>query len=263
MEIIEKFIKGKKQDSTLCEDGLFISDSFIAVIDGVTSKNAALFDGKTGGRSAMEKACEVLKDSDPEIEAQELFEEINTSLRSVYPNEPTGEVALFAVIYSKKYNQIWRIGDCQFMINSELYLNEKIFDRIVSDMRSLVLEIARIEGKSDEELFDNDVGRSFIMPILQREYLLANSDSRFGYPVLNGTAFDVSKLQIYNVEIGDTVVLASDGYPFLCDTLDESEVKLAETIKDNPLCDKEYSSTKGLVPGNSSFDDRTYIKFLV
>lgn len=263
MKIIEQFIEGKKQDPALCEDGLFINDHFIAVIDGVTSKSDALFNNKAGGRAAMEKTCEVLSKADPESEAVDLFININKAVKSVYPGEPTGEAAAFAVVFSKAKNQIWRVGDCQFMINSNLYVNEKVFDRIVSDVRSLVLELARIEGKTDKELSDNDIGREFIMPVLKNEHLLANSKSRFGFTVLNGTDFDLSQIQIYDVKEGDTIVLASDGYPFLCSSLRESEKKLFETIRDNPLCDKEYSSTKGLIPGNSSFDDRTYIKFRV
>ena len=54
MEIIEKSIIGKSTDQSLCEDGLFISEDFIAVIDGVTAKSPGLFNGKTGGRAAME-----------------------------------------------------------------------------------------------------------------------------------------------------------------------------------------------------------------
>ena len=52
MKIFEQFIKGKKENQALCEDMLFVSADFVAVVDGVTAKNDALFDGKTGGRAA-------------------------------------------------------------------------------------------------------------------------------------------------------------------------------------------------------------------
>ena len=38
---------------------------------------------------------------------------------------------------------------------------------------------------------------------------------------------------------------------------------LQEEIKNNPLCDGDFRSTKGIVDGNNSFDDRTYIRFIV
>lgn len=36
--IIEQFIQSKKGNPALCEDGLFVGEHFIAVVDGVTGK---------------------------------------------------------------------------------------------------------------------------------------------------------------------------------------------------------------------------------
>ena len=59
------------------------------------------------------------------------------------------------------------------------------------------------------------------------------------------------------------VVLASDGYPFLKPTLAESEEALLHLIAHDPQCIHDFIATKGLVAGNKSFDDRTYIRFRV
>jgi dGTP triphosphohydrolase len=83
------------------------------------------------------------------------------------------------------------------------------------------------------------------------------------YEVLNGKNLRFDLIKTYKVCNGDTVVLASDGYPVLKATLSESEHELNKVIKENPLCNKGYLSTKGLKKGNLSFDDRTYIKFIV
>ena len=45
VQIIEQFICSKYPDQKKCEDGLFISNDFIAVIDGVTSKGRAYLAG--------------------------------------------------------------------------------------------------------------------------------------------------------------------------------------------------------------------------
>lgn len=45
-------------------------------------------------------------------------------------------------------------------------------------------------------------------------------------------------------------------------TLAESKKELSEILKNDPLCYKEYCSTKGQKKGNVSFDDRSYIRFL-
>lgn len=263
MQIIEQFISGKKSDPSLCEDGLFISNDFIAVIDGVTAKSNTLFDGMAGGKAAMEKAKEYLKDADPDFTPEELFNGLNNAIRTLYADEPTGEAAVFIVLYNIKHKKIWGLGDCQCLINGAHHSDEKIFDKIVGDVRALVLEIARIEGATDDDLIKNDIGREYITPLLKKQHLLANSNSRFGFAVLNGTPFDTEKIYRFDINDGDTVVLASDGYPKIFDTLEKSESYLKHTVDTNPLCDKEFVSTKGLVSGNSSFDDRTYIKFVV
>ncbi len=56
------------------------------------------------------------------------------------------------------------------------------------------------------------------------------------------------------------IVLASDGYPFLRQSLTESEQCLADLLQRDPLLFRDYKSTKGLVAGNASFDDRAYVK---
>ncbi len=263
MKITEQFIKGKKEDQNLCEDGLFISDDFIAVFDGVTSKSERTFNGKTGGRAAMEKAVNAMKNMTYDIDVAEMFEKINSAVLSLYDGEPTGEAAVCGIVYSNYKNEIWSLGDCQCRINSQYYPHEKEIDTILSQVRALTLEIARIEGATNDELLKNDIGREFILPILKKQHLLANYNGNFGYAVLNGTPFDSKKIEIHSVNKGDTIVLASDGYPFLHSTLEECEKELERTIKENPLCDNGYVSTKGILPGNASFDDRTFIKFKI
>ena len=61
---------------------------------------------------------------------------------------------------------------------------------------------------------------------------------------------------------GREIVLASDGYPFLKPTLADSEAALAHLIATDPQCIREFIATKGLVGGNRSFDDRTYVRFV-
>lgn len=64
------------------------------------------------------------------------------------------------------------------------------------------------------------------------------------------------------VSASSEIVLASDGYPFLKPTLAESEEALANQIANDPQNISSFIATKGLVEGNKSFDDRTYIRFL-
>lgn len=263
MQITEKFIKGKNVDESLCEDALYIGESFVAVVDGVTSKSDMSFGGKKGGRAAAEKVCEAIAHFPADISVEEAVEVMTQSVASLYPDNNFGAAAACVIIFSKAKNEIWCVGDCQCFINDDFFSHEKEIDAIVSDMRALVIEIGRRKGMSEEEIAANDIGRSFIMPVIKEQHLFANTQGRFSYGVINGSTVLKKDITVHKVSGGDEIVLASDGYPKLFKTLAQSEEYLREQIKSNPLCDGDYRSTKGISPNNLSFDDRTYVRFKV
>lgn len=264
MEVLEHFIKGKREDQTLCEDMLFINDDFILVADGVTAKSDVLFNGKTGGRAAAEKVCQTVSRFSQDINAYDAVKLLTTEVASLYTGDkPFGSAAVSVIIFSKYMNEIWSIGDCQCYINDDFFSHEKEIDSIVSNMRSLVLEIGRRDGRTAEELAENDIGREYILPVIRKQVVFANSNGKFSYGVINGATVHRKDIVIHKVKQGDEIVLASDGYPELLRTLAESEERLKKEIKNNPLCDGDYRSTKGIKKEWSSFDDRTYIRFKV
>ncbi len=264
MEIIEKFIIGKKEPEALCEDMLFINDDFVVVVDGVSSKSNRLFGGKTGGRAAAEKICEAVNGFSSDIDAFEAVEKMTESVASLYnDDEKLGDAAAGVIILSLNKNEIWSVGDCQCIINGEKFLHEKEIDSITGNMRAAVLQIAINEGATEEELMEHDIGREYIMPILKKQHSFANIEGKFDYAVLNGTPVPEKLIVIHKVKLGDTVILSSDGYPVLCETLQESEEALKHELENDPLCFKSYISTKGISKGAKSFDDRTYIKLIV
>ncbi len=264
MKILEQFIKGKNPDTSLCEDMLFVSENFIAVIDGATAKTAKLFNGKSGGKAAAETICDTLKTLDSHSTVYEAVNIITEKISALYElHEEKGAAAASAIIYSCYRKEIWCIGDCQCIIDGEKHLHEKEIDRILSEQRAQVIEDAIKSGATIEELSKNDIGRQAILPQLKEIHQLANKECPLGYDVFNGTPVPESLIKTYTVKENDIVVLASDGYPNLCETLEKSEAFLAKEIAENPLCYLRYKSTKGLSKGNLSFDDRAYIKFIV
>ena len=50
MKVMEKFLKGKFDKEELCEDGICITDDFIAVIDGVSSQSKFRYNNKKLGK---------------------------------------------------------------------------------------------------------------------------------------------------------------------------------------------------------------------
>ena len=84
------------------------------------------------------------------------------------------------------------------------------------------------------------------------------------YPVIDG--FEIPTSKVKGVKVNDDcgeIILASDGYPFLKPTLEDSEMALSRQLADDPLCIGTFKATKGLMDGNVSFDDRCYVRFTV
>ncbi len=264
MIIKEHFITGKNPDQTLCEDGLFVSDSFIAVLDGVTSKSTRQFNNMTGGKAATDVAINIFKNAPADISKTALFRLINDGIALLYDGEVTGEAAVCMIVFSRYHKEIWVMGDCQCIINGTTHTHEKLIDKELSEIRSRVIKDALENGATLEDFAENDSGRQAIMPQLKEQHKYANrTDHPYGYAVLNGKDFNTDSIVTYTVSKGDTVVMATDGYPRLFDNLEKSEEYLTRILQTDPLCFNEYKSTKGLQKCNLSFDDRTYIKFIV
>lgn len=49
MQIIESFLCGKENNPKTCEDGIYIGEHLVAVIDGVTAKGKRLWNGHKSG----------------------------------------------------------------------------------------------------------------------------------------------------------------------------------------------------------------------
>lgn len=58
----------------------------------------------------------------------------------------------------------------------------------------------------------------------------------------------------------DELVIASDGYPFIGETLAASESQLALLLDKDPWCVAELAGTKGILPGQVGYDDRDYLR---
>ena len=117
-------------------------------------------------------------------------------------------------------------------------------------------------GLKEDDLKKDDRSRSLILDELKLQQNLENVDDEYGYSVFSSQG-NVKNVYVTDVPPGSEVVLASDGYPELFGTLEESEARLNELIRVDPLCYKFYKSTKGLMENCTHFDDRTYIRFRV
>lgn len=115
----------------------------------------------------------------------------------------------------------------------------------------------------EKELLNDDIARNQILPLLKRQQYLENSHSDYSCEALNSMDINTDKIKLFKVKENDEIILASDGYPVLKNTLEESEKLLKKILNEEPLCYKIYKSTKGINKDNKSFDDRTYVKFKI
>lgn len=289
MKIIESSIIGKKSPEA-CEDGMVVTDDFIAVIDGSTSKTPKhLNPDMKNGRYAMmlisEYIWEELK-ADASVDDfcqgvtayiyNKVYEKLGVEER--LKEHPEERLTASAILYSRTRNEVWMVGDCQAIIDGKLYENGKPYEQEIARKRVELIE----QGLSPAE------ARKQIEPLLIKAMLSGQNQT---YTVIDG--FPIYREGVKVVSVSDScsvqdsvpasdsvpcsdsasasdtipsssseIVLASDGYPFLKPTLAASEVALAEQIANDPQNIRFFIATKGIVEGNKSFDDRTYIRFV-
>lgn len=289
MKIIESSIIGKKSPEA-CEDGMVVTDDFIAVIDGSTSKTPKhLNPDMKNGRYAMMLISEYIRE---ELKADASVDDFCQGMTAYIYNKvyeklgveerlkehPEERLTASAILYSRTRNEVWMVGDCQAIIDGKLYENGKPYEQEIARKRVELIE----QGLSPAE------ARKQIEPLLIEAMLSGQNQT---YTVIDG--FPIYREGVKVVSVSDScsvqdsvptsdsvpcsdsasasgtisvssseIVLASDGYPFLEPTLAASEAALAEQIANDPQNIHSFIATKGIVEGNKSFDDRTYIRFV-
>ena len=290
MKIIESSILGKKSPEA-CEDGMVVTDDFIAVIDGSTSKTPKhLNPDMKNGRYAMMLISEYIREelkADASVDDfcqgvtvyiyNKVYEKLGVEER--LKEHPEERLTASAILYSRTRNEVWMVGDCQAIIDGKLYENGKPYEQEIARKRVELIE----QGLSPAE------ARKQIEPLLIEAMLSGQNQT---YTVIDG--FPIYREGVKVVSVSDScsvqdsvpasdsvpcsdsvsasgtffvssseIILASDGYPFLEPTLAASEAALAEQIANDPQNIHSFIATKGIVEGNKSFDDRTYIRFSV
>lgn len=290
MKIIESSIIGKKSPEA-CEDGMVVTDDFIAVIDGSTSKTPKhLNPDMKNGRYAMMLISEYIREelkADASVDDfcqgvtayiyNKVYEKLGVEER--LKEHPEERLTASAILYSRTRNEVWMVGDCQAIIDGKLYENGKPYEEKIARKRVELIE----QGLSPAE------ARKQIEPLLIKAMLSGQNQT---YTVIDG--FPIYREGVKVVSVSDSssvqdsvpasdsvpcsdsasasdtipsssseIVLASDGYPFLKPTLAASEAALAEQIANDPQNIHSFIATKGIVEGNKSFDDRTYIRLFI
>ena len=132
MKIIERLCIGKSPNLEN-EDGLFINEHFVAVIDGCSSKKPLSGQTRTNGVIAKNLLLESLRNLDPNASRDEAFHALNDSIRTWYTTHDLLEAAekdaekrpgAYIAMVSKARREVWILGDCQ-VVDGILYTETK------------------------------------------------------------------------------------------------------------------------------------------
>jgi hypothetical protein len=271
MNIVEQFIQSKTGDLSGCEDGIFVGNNYVAVIDGATSTTKQKYDGRTTAQVAKDVLLGAFEDLPEDIQALDGIMQLDGAITTWYRenniydsmrDNPSERCFASAVIFNGKQRQLWMVGECQALVDGKHITNNKYVDQLFANVRAFILEAELLKGKTIEELIENDTGRAYILPLLIEQTLFQNSeDKTFGFGTFDG--FYNRARGVKTVDLSpntEYVVLASDGYPELHSTLSQSEDALQGLLKTDPLCFRQNKQVRVFPKGAVSFDDRSYIK---
>jgi hypothetical protein len=268
MEVVEQLVVGKLGDTAACEDGIVVTDAFAAVIDGSTDKTGDRYDGSTGGVFALHACAEAVRSLDPAATMYEAVTHLTEVLSGRLPpdlppqHRPTAVVA----VYSRLRRELWQIGDVSIWhagLQPGGTRAAKQIDQHAATLRSAILHAELANGATASHLRADDPGRRAIVPLLVAGTVFCNNPNagEWAYPAVNGLPIPARLVIARQVPAHVTeVVLASDGYPRALPTLSESEQALAGLLATDPLCIGPLLGTKGVLPGNASYDDRAYLR---
>ena len=181
-------------------------------------------------------------------------------------DHPEDRLTASAIIFSRLRREIWMIGDCQCLLSPSqpgsqttftLYDNPKPYEQELAERRA---QIITNSPQPWDHFLEDDTARQAIIPRMKETMREQNKT----YSVIDGFPVDERHVRVITLDFQPwEIVFASDGYPFLCPTLEESEARLDEQRRTDPLNIGRFKATKAFAKGNNSFDDRAYIRFTV
>ena len=268
---------GKSPDQSKCEDVIYTGTHY-AVIDGATDKSGYryILDGESisSGKFAaltIAYALDTIPLGTPvSLAVETISRELDKAILAQYPNIRKDERPSASIlVFDSLLETIWSVGDCLVALSGDKIMEQYNYgfevDKLLSHMRFLVHEELASQGKPwNPESDEKDPGREAILPFLKIQGLLSNTTGDFTYGVVNGLPIPSEHIKIIPVlrEVND-IYLATDGYPTIMVngevSYEKAEKYLKELLIEDPLCIGRLRGTKGLVKGNLSHDDRSWL----
>lgn len=221
----------------------------------------------TNGQCCMLIVKDVIRTMPADIACEDFCQRVTRRIHDTYvahgfdvaqlQAHPEQRTTASCIVYSRQRKEVWMVGDCQCLIDGVLHGDPKPQEEFYAAKRADFIRQALADRHSIDEFQTHDMGRDLIIPAIIESCRYQN----ILFSVFDGFPVSMAHVAIVHCPEARELVLASDGYPFLKPTLRESEEQLARLLRDDPLCISTYKASKGLMKGNRSFDDRSYIRF--
>eukprot|EP00978_Attheya_sp_CCMP212_P011107 scaffold27157_cov59-Attheya_sp.AAC.1 len=230
MEVLEEWMQSKSGVSEDSEDAYIVTLHYACVVDGATSCTGRKWTTQnwTGGQWASRVLTNAIHTMLPNQTPAEIVTQLTQTLADAYKQE----------------------GVLEFM---KQHAEERATASLVlyTKARQEILML----GDCQAAFILNEMGKLInINP--------PNAPLLYRYWVLDGFPINLDEgMLVHSVPSNaKEVILATDGYPDIFETLQETEAHWNTIINQDPLMIRQYPSTKGVQPGAESFDDRTYLR---
>ena len=265
--VLEKMKYAKDPHKGTEDSEIFVGNRCYAVLDGHTNFPGQLINGMTHGQYVVQaglRAFERYENGDPLELVRSLTAHVGNEWRKT--GQPWERRPGFVfVAFIPERNLIVRVGDCQYFIDGDNDPKRNaglMVDRVKSEVRANML-IQLLKTHTVNDLIENDLTRQIMAEMKKWQHTYRNNrDSTFGYGVIDGTTVPTLHIEYdYLKVVPKLVVLTSDGYPprVVRETLEETEFELAELLKRDPLCYREWIAVRGIGNGLTRPDDCTYL----
>lgn len=265
--LVEEFVEGKSSAS-VCEDAIVANDHYYAVIDGATDETGARFAGVSGGRFAADVLSAEINNLPPSIGPRAFTDRLTRAMSDAVATEcgtldddirwPVASVVCFA----PAEQAIWRIGDCNLVIDGDAHPGTKAVDDAAYSFRAVINAALLARGAPVDEVIVNDPGAAASRPLHDLQQHLANVPGPWGYGCINGRHVPHDFVEVIPVPLHTReVVLSSDGYPEPAMSLAESEARLKKLLVADPAAvGALWRMGKPFRPGFNAPDDRAYLR---
>ncbi|CAI9404837.1 hypothetical protein [Nocardioides sp. T2.26MG-1] len=257
MRLVTGFSRGNGRGPNL--DRWVVTDGWAAVFDGVTPRGTDLDVTTAATVALVDDLVRAVEAAAADLEPLAMVERLTETTAA---HQGAQRPSAAAVVFSLTARRVVVVGDGWVGVDGAARFYDHRFESVVTEARRAVTQAALAAGRSVDELRRDDPGRRAVHDLLVGEAELRNvdADGPYFYSCLDGRPVPRRHLAVVDVPAGArSLCLASDGYPVLAETWQESERALFADIEADPLRIGRHAGTKALAPGAETFDDRTFL----